>query len=82
MTGNLVCRSCGVEQTGRTLAGTRAVRPDHCDRGRVTAWRDVERAGPEFARRVPALFDAHRHKTIATAPGDGSPRISESRWPG
>jgi hypothetical protein len=42
----------------------------------VTAWQDVERAEPEFARRVRALFDAHRHKTIATVRADGSPRIS------
>ena len=43
---------------------------------RVTAWQEVERAEPEFARRVRALFDAHRHKTIATVRADGSPRIS------
>jgi hypothetical protein len=42
----------------------------------MTAWRDVERAEPEFASRVRALFDAHRHKTIATLRADGSPRIS------
>ena len=42
----------------------------------MTAWRDVERGEPEFARRVRALFDAHRHKTIATLRADGSPRIS------
>jgi hypothetical protein len=42
----------------------------------MTAWQDVERAVPEFARRVQALFDAHRHKTIATLRADGSPRIS------
>jgi hypothetical protein len=42
----------------------------------VTAWRDVEQAEPEFAQRVRALFDAHRHKTIATLRADGSPRIS------
>ncbi|MEO3746019.1 pyridoxamine 5'-phosphate oxidase family protein [Plantactinospora sp. B5E13] len=42
----------------------------------MTAWRDVERAEPEFARRVRALFDAHRHKTIATLRADGAPRIS------
>jgi hypothetical protein len=42
----------------------------------MTAWRDVERAEPQFARRVRALFDAHRHKTIATVRADGSPRIS------
>ncbi|MBV9337572.1 MAG: pyridoxamine 5'-phosphate oxidase family protein [Solirubrobacterales bacterium] len=42
----------------------------------MTAWRDVEQAEPEFAQRVRALFDAHRHKTIATLRADGSPRIS------
>jgi len=33
-------------------------------------------AEPEFAQRVQGLFDAHRHKTIATVRADGSPRIS------
>jgi hypothetical protein len=42
----------------------------------MTAWQDVEHAELEFARRVRALFDAHRHKTIATLRADGSPRIS------
>jgi Pyridoxamine 5'-phosphate oxidase len=42
----------------------------------VTAWRDVEQAEPEFTQRVRSLFDAHRHKTIATLRADGSPRIS------
>ncbi len=42
----------------------------------MTSWQDVERAVPEFAARVQALFDAHRHKTIATLRADGSPRIS------
>ena len=42
----------------------------------MTAWRDVERAEPEFARRVQALFDAHRHKTMATVRAGGAPRIS------
>jgi hypothetical protein len=42
----------------------------------MTAWKDVERAEPEFARRVRGLFDGHRHKTIATLRADGSPRIS------
>src|SRR4051812_9263607 len=46
------------------------------DGARMTAWRDVEQAAPEFAQRVRALFDAHRHKTIATVRADGSPRIS------
>lgn len=42
----------------------------------MTSWRDVETAAPEFARRVRELFDAHRHKTLATLRADGSPRIS------
>jgi hypothetical protein len=42
----------------------------------MTAWSEVERAEPDLARRVRALFDAHRHKTIATVRADGSPRIS------
>ncbi|HVW42519.1 MAG TPA: pyridoxamine 5'-phosphate oxidase family protein [Amycolatopsis sp.] len=42
----------------------------------MTAWQDLERAEPEFAQRVRALFDAHKHKTIATVRADGSPRIS------
>jgi hypothetical protein len=44
--------------------------------GSVTAWQDLEQAEPEFAQRVRALFDAHRHKTLATLRADGSPRIS------
>ena len=42
----------------------------------MVAWADVERAEPEFAARVRRLFDAGRHKTIATLRADGSPRIS------
>ena len=42
----------------------------------MTAWREFERAQPDFAQRVRELFDAHRHKTIATVRADGSPRIS------
>lgn len=42
----------------------------------MTTWQDVERAEPEFAHRVRALFDARKHKTIATLRADGSPRIS------
>jgi hypothetical protein len=39
-------------------------------------WAEVEAQEPDFARRVQALFDAGRHKTIATLRADGSPRIS------
>ncbi len=42
----------------------------------MTSWRDVEQAEPEFAQRVRELFDAHRHKTLATVRADGAPRIS------
>jgi hypothetical protein len=42
----------------------------------MTAWQDVETAEPEFAARVRALFDAHKHKTLATVRAGGAPRIS------
>jgi hypothetical protein len=42
----------------------------------MTTWQDVEQAEPAFAQRVQSLFDAHKHKTIATLRADGSPRIS------
>jgi hypothetical protein len=42
----------------------------------MTTWQEFEQAAPEFALRVRVLFDAHRHKTIATLRSDGSPRIS------
>jgi hypothetical protein len=42
----------------------------------MTSWRDVEQAEPAFAQRIRTLFDAHRHKTIATVRADGAPRIS------
>jgi hypothetical protein len=42
----------------------------------VSSWKDFELAEPEFAGRVQRLFDAGRHKTIATLRADGSPRIS------
>lgn len=42
----------------------------------MVAWLAIEQAEPEFAARVRRLFDAGRHKTIATLRADGSPRIS------
>jgi hypothetical protein len=42
----------------------------------MAAWRDIEQAEPRFARRVRELFDARKHKTVATLRADGSPRIS------
>ncbi len=42
----------------------------------VPRWKAIEQAEPDFAGRVRRLFDAGRHKTIATLRADGSPRIS------
>jgi hypothetical protein len=42
----------------------------------VPRWEAIEQSEPEFAARVQRLFDAGRHKTIATLRADGSPRIS------
>ena len=42
----------------------------------MATWKDVESAEPAFAARARTLFDAHKHKTIATLRADGAPRIS------
>lgn len=42
----------------------------------MARWADFEQAAPEFAARVRAVLDRHKHKTMATLRGDGSPRIS------
>lgn len=42
----------------------------------MPSWSTFEEQEPELAARVQALFDAGRHKTIATLRADGSPRIS------
>ena len=42
----------------------------------MATWKDLEQAEPDFAARARRLFDAGRHKTIATLRADGSPRIS------
>ena len=44
--------------------------------GRMAAFSDVEAEQPEFAARVRAVFDAHRHKTSPRCARDGAPRIS------
>jgi Pyridoxamine 5'-phosphate oxidase len=43
---------------------------------RMVAWHEVEEDAPEFASRVRTLFQARKHKTMATLRADGSPRIS------
>jgi Pyridoxamine 5'-phosphate oxidase len=42
----------------------------------VASWSEVEAEAPELAARARALFDANKHKTLATLRRDGSPRIS------
>jgi hypothetical protein len=42
----------------------------------MSRWQDVVDAAPEFAARVQMLFQARKHKTLATLRSDGSPRIS------
>jgi hypothetical protein len=42
----------------------------------MARWEAMAAAEPGFAERVRQLFEAHRHKTLATLRKDGSPRIS------
>ena len=42
----------------------------------MASWKEFEVAAPELAGRVTAVFDAHKHKLLATLRRDGSPRIS------
>lgn len=42
----------------------------------MASWTEIETEEPEFAARARSLFDAYRHKTMATVRKDGSPRIS------
>ena len=42
----------------------------------MVTWNEFEQAELEMATRVRVMFEAGRHKTIATLRADGSPRIS------
>lgn len=42
----------------------------------MATWADIEKAEPDFARRLQARFDKYVHKVMATLRRDGSPRIS------
>jgi hypothetical protein len=42
----------------------------------MASWHEVEAEAPELAARARELFDANKHKTLATLRRDGSPRIS------
>jgi hypothetical protein len=42
----------------------------------MARWNDVLREVPDLAEKAQAIFDAHKHKTLATLRVDGSPRVS------
>jgi pyridoxamine 5'-phosphate oxidase-like protein len=42
----------------------------------MASWQEVEGAVPDLAAAVRAVFDAHKHKVLATLRADGSPRVS------
>jgi hypothetical protein len=42
----------------------------------MARWQDVVDSEPDLAEQVRRIFDAHKHKTIATLRRDGSPRLS------
>ena len=42
----------------------------------MASWSEVEAEAPELAPLARSLFDAFKHKTLATLRRDGSPRIS------
>ncbi|MEA2379867.1 MAG: hypothetical protein QOD13_3774 [Thermoleophilaceae bacterium] len=44
----------------------------------MASWQQIEAEAPELAARARALFDANKHKALATLRRDGSPRISGS----
>jgi Pyridoxamine 5'-phosphate oxidase len=42
----------------------------------MATWREIEAEAPELVARAREIFDARKHKTLATLRRDGSPRIS------
>jgi Pyridoxamine 5'-phosphate oxidase len=46
------------------------------EEGWMASWDEVAATAPELAGNARKLFDAHRHKVMATLRTDGSPRIS------
>ena len=45
----------------------------------MASWEEVEADAPEFAARVRELFQARKHKTMATLRADGSRGSAASR---
>ena len=42
----------------------------------MASWHEVLSDAPEFAIVVQAVFDAYKHKVLATLRRDGAPRVS------
>jgi hypothetical protein len=42
----------------------------------MASWQEIEAEAPALVARARELFDANKHKTLATLRRDGSPRIS------
>jgi hypothetical protein len=42
----------------------------------MARWIEIEAEVPELAARACSIFDAYKHKTLATLRADGSPRVS------
>ena len=42
----------------------------------MARWQEILDAAPEFAAQVTSVFDAHKHKVVATLRRDGAPRVS------
>ena len=42
----------------------------------MARWEEIAAAAPDLAKRVREVFEARKHKTLATLRRDGSPRIS------
>ena len=42
----------------------------------MARWQEIVDTAPEFAAQVALVFDAHKHKVIATLRRDGAPRVS------
>lgn len=60
----------------RAGAGRPELSAAGCTMVGMSSWQEFERQAPGLAATVRALFDAHKHKTLATIRKDGSPRIS------
>src|SRR5262245_41492833 len=69
-------RSSSARPAHEAPPGGRAVSVGSGSVARMVAWHEVEADAPEFAARVRDLFQARKHKTMATLRADGSPRIS------